>query len=81
MTNNLTQKVLDFLRWRSQEEHQAGMHAIKLVAYRKRKRILDEEKEEIMRDGQAALQHNWDVGQNDIVFHIDTGYVNHENQN
>ena len=35
MTDGLTRKVLDFLRWRILEEHSTGLRAIKHLTYGK----------------------------------------------
>ena len=81
MTPGLTKNVLSFLRWRSDEEHDAGLRALTYFASGKRKRELDAEREEIIRVGQAALQRNYNQGQQDIVLHVDTDYVQRENCN
>ena len=71
MTEDVTNKVLSFLEWRSPEEHRSGIRAEHTFACGKRKRELDAEREEIIRTGEAALQRNWNLGQENIVLHID----------
>ena len=81
MTDDVTKRVLSFLQWRSQDEHASGLRAAHHFACGKRKRELDAEREEIIREGQAALQRNWDRRQEDIVLHVDTNYVNRDQNN
>ena len=58
MTDELTRKVLDFLMWRIPEQHQAGTRAIKTMAYGKRKKALNAEREDILLAGKTILQQN-----------------------
>ena len=75
MTDGLTRKVLDFLRWRTLEEHSTGLREIKHLAYRERKKALNEERENIICAQKDAVRQIWEEGQKEINFSMDTKYM------